>query len=317
MTNKEKYRQFCEQNDVPVFMQPWWMEAVCAGKDWDVLLSENHEKKIRAVMPFLIRERWHVKYIVMPKQTQVGGIWVSDDVQDTVEMEAICTEFKRKIDEMGLSYYYQQFPIYSPCIPILQKLGMKTAKRITYRLDDLSDLDEVIDGFSKNKKRQLVKAAALSVDYTMEAEEFYRFHVQCMAEKGRRISYSREFFLVLYLKAMRQNCGQIICLKNTEQEVVAAAFVVWDKWHLYYLIPCFSQKYKNSGAGALLALESIKLAKKMGRSFDFEGSNDRNIANHYQQFGSTPTVYYAVYKYYNPLFAIALLINRIRNWKVW
>lgn len=31
---------------MPVFMQPWWMDAVCAGKEWDVLLVESQKSKV-------------------------------------------------------------------------------------------------------------------------------------------------------------------------------------------------------------------------------------------------------------------------------
>ena len=39
MTNKELYREFCKKNHhLPIFMQDWWLDAVCAGKEWDVML---------------------------------------------------------------------------------------------------------------------------------------------------------------------------------------------------------------------------------------------------------------------------------------
>ena len=49
MTNKEKYTIFCEQNDfVPIFSQPWWMDAVCIDGYWDVLLYEKNEEILGA-----------------------------------------------------------------------------------------------------------------------------------------------------------------------------------------------------------------------------------------------------------------------------
>ena len=44
MTNKERYIEWVASLEyVPIFMQPWWMDAVCAGKEWDVLLAEDSE----------------------------------------------------------------------------------------------------------------------------------------------------------------------------------------------------------------------------------------------------------------------------------
>jgi hypothetical protein len=82
---------------------------------------------------------------------------------------------------------------------------------------------------------------------------------------------------------------------------------------MYYLIPCYDPQYKSSGASALLVLEAIKLAQRLGVAFDFEGSMIKGIANHYKQFGSTATYYYSVEKYYKWYFWFANLYNRIKQ----
>ena len=212
---------------------------------------------------------------------------------------------------MNLCYYYQQYAPGSSCPGILQGLGMKVKERVTYRVDDLRDMNKVVDSFSKNKKRQLQKALALKVERGMNVEAFYSFHKTCMKERNRDITYSREFLLVLHRKAARAKQCEIICIKTLDDEVCAAAFLVWDKQYLYYLIPCYSERFKDSGAGALLALEAMKVAREKEVKFDFEGSMVKGIANHYKQFGSTAETYYSVEKLYKWWFWFALLWNKI------
>ena len=319
MTNKELYHEFClRTSNLPIFMQDWWLNAVCAGKQWDVLLSFDENGEIQAAMPYLLRKRAWMKYIVMPQQTQIGGIWLSDDVlsDSANRMTEICQEFARQLAELGLSYYYQHYPISSPAVEQMRALGFKTKERITYRIEDLSDLDKVIGNFSKNKKRQLQKALSLHTETNMSIEDFYRFHVQCLQEQGKQISYSREFLLVLERKTSRLQQSQIISICNADNEVLAAAFLVWDKNSMYYLIPCYTPKHKDSGAGALLVLEAIKLARQKGVAFDFEGSMIRGVANHYKQFGSTRTIYYSIEKYYKWYFWFANAYNWLRERKM-
>ena len=68
MTNKERYTEWAAvQEYLPLTMQPWWMEAVCAGKEWDVLLAENEQGEIMGAMPYLIRKRMGMRFIVMPQ----------------------------------------------------------------------------------------------------------------------------------------------------------------------------------------------------------------------------------------------------------
>jgi hypothetical protein len=150
----------------------------------------------------------------------------------------------------------------------------------------------------------------------LEVEDFYRFHNKCLQKKGKQISYSREFLLVLDRKAARKGQRQIIAIRNANNDLLAAAYLVWDKRSMYYLIPCYNEDHKDSGASALLVLESIKLAHQKGLAFDFEGSMIRGVANHYKQFGSTATRYYSVEKYYRWWFRIATLLNRIRERKM-
>lgn len=315
MTNKEIYREFCRRTPaLPIFITDWWMDAVCAGKQWDVLLSFDEKGEIQAALPYLLRKRAWMKYIVMPQQTQIGGIWLREDVAaSTLCVINICQAFNQALQEMGLSYYYQQYPIASPAIPAMQAHGFKCEPRITYRIEDLSDMEKVTQSFSKNQKRQLQKAQDLHVRTDMNIEDFYRFHAQCLHTLGKQINYTREFLLVLERKTRRLGQSQLISIYDKEEQVLAAAFLVWDQQTMYYLIPCYDPIYKNSGANALLVLEAIKLAAEKGLVFDFEGSMVKGTANFYKQFGSTERSYYGVEKYYHWYFWLANIYNKIRR----
>lgn len=318
MTNKELYREFCKKNNqLPIFMMDWWLDAVCAGKEWDVMLSQDENGNIRAALPYLLRKRAWIKYVIMPQLTQIGGIWFCEQLQNDDEKVAeICQYFSQQLAELGLSYYYQQYPISSVAPQAMEALGFRAKERVTYRIEDLSDLDKVIGSFSKNKKRQLQKALSLHAELGMNVEDFYRFHKRCLQDQGKEISYTREFLLVLERKARRLEQCQILSICNADNEVLAAAFLVWDKQTMYYLIPCYDVHYKDSGASALLVLEAIKLARQKGVAFDFEGSMIRGVANHYKQFGSTRTLYYSVEKYYKWWFWFANAWNWLRERKM-
>ena len=106
MTNKERYIEWAaKQEYVPVFMMPWWMDAVCAGKEWDVLLAENEQGDIIGAMPYLMRKRAWLRYIIMPQQTQIGGIWVTPEVTaDRWKTAEVCRIIKEQIDALGIAY---------------------------------------------------------------------------------------------------------------------------------------------------------------------------------------------------------------------
>lgn len=322
MTNKEQYIEWApKQENLPIFMQPWWLDAVCAGKQWDVLLSLDEAGNIRAALPYLLCKKWWMRWIIMPQETQIGGIWFSQngglisDTDEAVDIRSICEDLSQQLSALNLHYYYQQYPIGSAAIPVMKALGFKVRERVTYRIEDLHDLNLVIDKFSKNKKRQLQKALSLHAERGLSAEQFYQTHREFLKIQRKELSYTREFLLVLDRKARRNDQSEVITIKNADGEIYAAAYLVWDKHNMYYLIPCFNPMYKDSGASALLVLEALKLAREKGVVFDFEGSMVRGIANHYRQFGSQPHKYYSVEKYYKPMFALALFFNKLRNIK--
>lgn len=324
MTNKEQYAEWVTtQERLPIFMQPWWLDAVCAGKKWDVLLIRKEEVQVEeaetdivAALPYLLRERTWAKYILMPQQTQIGGLYLSEQVAFTAEqLETVTRIVATHLQQLGLSYYAQKYPIGSPVPQFLHEHEFKIEEQVTYRIEDLKDLDKVIDRFSKNKKRQLQKALSLHVANDMTAEQFYKFHSDCMQLQRKQISYQREFFLVLERKTSRRQQSQILVIRNADGVAYAAAFVVWDKQSMYYLIPCYDPQYKDSGASALLVLEAIKLAREQGVAFDFEGSMVRGVAQHYKQFGSTKTTYYKIEKYYKWWFHFATFWNWCRGRK--
>ena len=319
MTNKEKYAEWVKtQEHLPIYLQPFWMDAVCAGKTWDVILVhdangdseeegvESENGDILAAMPYLLRQKGWMKWIIMPQQTQIGGLWLDEHYEFKVA---------KQLKDMKLHYYYQQFPIGSPCPEVFKSLKFKVKERVTYRLDDLTDLDKLIDDFSRNKKRQLQKALSLHAANDLTAEEFYVFHQQCLAQQKKKISYSREFLLVLEQKTRRLKQSEIIAIRTADGDLRAAGYLAWDNDYAHYIIAAEDENYKNNGAMALLVLECIKSARKHGVAFDFEGSMIRGVAQHFKQFGGVPAKYYSVEKYYRWWFRFAVLGNYLFTWK--
>jgi hypothetical protein len=319
MTNKERYIEWVGQQEyIPIYMMPWWMDAVCAGKMWDVLLAEDENGRILGAMPYLLRKRAQFRYIIMPQQTQIGGLWVTAEVTaDKWKTAEVCRQIKEQLDGMHLAYYYQQYLPGSLCVDAMRGLGFKTRERVTYRVDDLSDIEALVASFSKNKRRQLQKAQGLRVARGMNPEDFYRFHRQCLQSRKRKISYTREFLLVLERKARRLGQCEILSICNEEGQPYAAAFLVWDKHYMYFLIPTYDPAFHDSGAGALLVLEAMKLAREKHVHFDFEGSLEKGTAEHYKQFGSTPVKYFSVEKYYRPIFRLAVWLQKLRELRMY
>ena len=264
MTPKEQYIQLREQwTQMPIFMQPWWMDAVCAGRQWDVFVSFDSEGQLRAAMPYMLSKHWRLRYVSMPQQTPAGGVWLREDVLGSEEQLAqVACEMAEYFKAQKLQYLSCIFTSGQAAALRLRDAGFRVKEKCAYQVSDLADLEAVIKRFSRGVKRQLQKALSLHVDSSMLAEDFYRFYLECYASQHKHIAFTREFFLVLYQKTQRLNHSKIIRVMNADNETLAAAFVVWDEQSAYYLISCVHASAKDSGAEALLVLEAIKTAKQ-------------------------------------------------------
>lgn len=305
MTNKERYTEWVAQQEyVPISMMPWWLDAVCAGQEWDALLAEDEEGNIVGAMPFLLRKRAWFRFITMPPMSQTGGIWVTAEVTaDRWKTAEVCRQIAEQLNAMKLTYYYQQYLPGSLCVDAMRALGFKTKERATYRMQDLSDLDKVINSFSRNKRRLLQKALSLNAVRNMDIEDFIRFYERCQKTRKRHVSYSREFLLVLERKARRLKQCEIISVNNIDGQPYAAAFVIWDKTYMHFLLPTYDPAFADSGASALLVLEAMKSARERHLHFDFGNTFDSREA---KQFNAESIKFFSVERSYKafPAFII-------------
>ena len=247
-----------------------------------------------------------MRFTLMPQHTQIAGYLGNADSP---------SDIAKAIDALGLAYYYQKYPLNQSWVPKLRAYGFTVNEMVTYRITDLSDEKALISRFSENKRRQIKKAALLQVDETLRADQFYTFHQLCLKKQHKPISYTYSYWQTLYNTCMAHQSGKLIGLRDRDGELTAAAFLVYDAHTCYYLIPTYDPEKGSNGAGARLVLESIRFAAQLHLAFDFEGSMIPGIANHYRQFGSTPTIYFSVEKTYNPLFKLLLWGNSILNRK--
>lgn len=311
MTNKELYTDLCKKYNMPLFMQAWWLNGVCAGHQWDVLLSKDENGDVRAAMPYQMDKHWWKKLIQMPNLTPYNGVWIRPDLADSISItEAIAADFDKQMRDMKIAYYLQRYSIHSKFPDVFLNMGYKRIDRCTYMLDDVHDLNKVLDGFSRNKRKKLEKNTLTYKVDTIGPEDFYRFHTECNAEKNKELWYSREMFLVQYEHSQERKQSHLICVRSAEGDPLAAAFLVWDKDTLYQLLNCYVHETKDNGAREMLTFEVIKYARELGKKVDFVCH--RSYLRHY---GAERKNFFAIKRSRSAIVSIHQVANWFRNFK--
>lgn len=313
-SNKKLYEEFCRQREtIPLYLQPFWLDAVCTPDKWDALIYLE-EGEVVAVFPYYIKKVAWLKYITMPDFVQYMGCWIDYPKDIRYERERLDLEkkimsyFIEELEKLDVCFFRQSFgPHITNWLPFYWK-GYTQTTRYTYCIKNVSELEKVVQDFRKDKKRDLKKALKedYTVRYDMPAEEFYELHRNSLEEYNGKydpIDYSFDTFKRMYDAAYENNAGRTLCIENKKGEAVCALFSVWDNECAYALIKALRPEGRKNGMRELGLYRMLEFLGGKVKKYDFEGSMIEGVENSLHGFGTTQVPYFSIRKIYtkNPL----------------
>jgi hypothetical protein len=314
VTKKEKYRQLCErESTIPIFSQAWWLDSV-AGDSWDVCLVEKGEE-IFASMPYVTKKRYGLILLNQPPLTQNLGPWIKpSSAKYSKQLSQQKDLMEALIDQLPKYHYLNQNWHYSQVnwLPFYWR-DFEQTTRYTYVIEDISNFDKVFGDFEHAKRKNINKSELLvNVVFDISAEEFYNNHRLTLAKQGSEISYSFELFKKIYDEGYRRGQATTVGAYDSEGNLHAALFVVWDKMSAYDLISTIDPDYRTYGAGSVLIRDIIKHVSSFVDKFDFEGSMIEPVERSFRQFGARQTPYHSVSHTPSQLFKIMKFIRKLK-----
>lgn len=307
MTNKEKYKIFCENEKVyvPVFSQPWWMDAACGEENWDVYVVERGGIYV-AAMPYYMEQRNGYQLITKAKNTQNNGILIyypegQKYATKLTYEEKIIEEIISYIEALGIDKYEQQFHYsFDNWLPFFWN-HYKEITRYTYVIEDTGNIEKieknymgkVRTGLKRSRKYVHLKKEELSI------KTFFELNKMSFERQGKQMPYGLEFIESIYNAGKQHNAVKILSAEDDMGNLHSAALLVWDKESVYYLLNGTNPEYKSSQANCFLIHESIKFAGELGKKFDFEGSVIKPIERAFREYGGVRKPYFRIYKVFN------------------
>lgn len=302
MSNKDKYRRFCENNvDVSIFSLDWWLDAVSQNDNWDVLIVEKNGL-ILGTLPYLIRKKYGMTFIIMPPLTQTLGPWIRPskakrDVEREAEEIAIMKELIEQIPQH--SYFHQNFH-YSITnhLPFYWK-GFQQATRYTYVIENLEDLQSIWNDMRTNVKGHINAAQRrfnLEVKSDLSIDDFLNINELSFKRQGRSLPYSRDIVRRIDDACQKHNCRKMFFARDTKGRIHSAVYLIWTPISAYNLMSGSDPDLRNSGANSLCIWEAIKFASTVSKSFDFEGSMIESIGHFFRAFGAKRMQYLQITK---------------------
>lgn len=306
MDNKKKYKYFCEKNYIPVYSKSWWLDAVCGEKNWDVWLYEKGNN-ILAAMPYYLEIRNGYKYITKAPLTQNNGIifsYPSDGAMKKIARqkfeEEVINQACMFIKDLDLDVYEQQYHYtFSYYLPFFWN-GYAEIPRVTYVMDELSNLEEVWADLSSNYRKNIKKGQKSSIiKCDLDKRQFYEEHEKVFKKQNLKCPFSYKLWDKLYEACRENKAGKILYAVDKEDNITSLLFLVWDEKSMYHLLGGSIPGYQRLESYNSLTWEAIKMASRMGLKYDFEGSVIERISKSFREFGGEPKVYYRIRKVFN------------------
>lgn len=316
--NKARYRELCEREGdaLPLFMQHWWMEAVCKDKQWDAAVAYDGDN-VLGVMPFLYGRRLGMTYLMQPQLTQYSGPYYlyPDELNEQQRLEfekETARLLLSQIEGLHPAYISQRFsPLVSNWLPFYWA-GFQQTTRYTYRLPDISDPDRLFASFDKEKRQRKIRRCSQTTTtrFDMEPQEFARFHQRYHQGKSGRDLLPASLITHLCQTAIARGNGVIASLHDTDGHLLMARFVAYDTRCAYSLLSAIDTQRHRSGHNETLFWALFQYLSTRTKMFDFEGSMDEGIEYFYRSFGASQTPYFEVSRCSNPLFKAMLKLKK-------
>ena len=297
MTSKDTWKEICETEGlyVPLFQQYWWMETVCYGKRWDVMLSRGHGH-LDGAMPYLYGRKLGMKYILQPQLTPWCGPWLNPSLDSTCRhytLSALATGLRHQKAVLCMQCFP---PEMSDCQPFLQE-GFLSTTRYTYRFPSLADPEALYHAASRIRRRYDKDVAALCVvDEHLTLDEFVPFHIDYYRRRGEKDLIGEDLMRRVVTAACSRHQGLLWGLRRKgDNALMAAWFVVYDERCSWSLLLAIAEDAPR-GAMSYLIWQMLHRLSSLTRSFDFEGGMDPNLAFFYSSFGTEKTPYHCIYR---------------------
>ena len=314
MTNKEKYRQFCDQEKtLPIFNKDWWLDAVCDKDNWDVVLVEKGGSIVGS-LPYCIDRKLRFTFIRMPELTQTLGpyvtypknqkyykrlSWEKEIYTALIEQLPRCVSFSQSFSPLVTNW----LPFYWA--------GFKQTTRYTYRIANIDTdiLESEYETDIRRRRRRKAENNGVFIEEINSVNDFFSINAKTFSRRNMQIPYSKAIVQNIYDSCLNHNAVKMFAAKTPDGTIIAVNFLVYDDVTVYYLMGGIDPDKKDFGGMDLIQHHSILFALTTGRIFDFEGSMIESIEKYFRSFGAIQIPYFHVQKTNSKIYQVAKIFK--------
>ena len=314
-TPKNHYIAFCQSNNsIPIYMQAWWLDAVCTDGSWDVCLAYNDAEQIEGVLVYYFTQKKGLfSAVQMPALTPHAGVWMRE-MDDFMPRQHEIYDYKQHIldkliIQLPSTALYHQNLHYSltDCQPFHQK-GFKAETHYSYILEDIHDLEMVFDNMSNTVRRGIRKAEKdLIFGACDDFDVFFKMVEKISLKQKVELNFDVKVFEKLDKQLAIKELRKMYIAFDTEGVPHSAIYIVYDTASAHYLFGANSLEKQRTDATSLLLWQAIQDASNSGLDlFDLEGGLHPNEALIFQNLNAIQKPFFKITKARNRFFELFL-----------
>lgn len=309
MSNRSAYQKFCREiPNLPIFMEPWYLEAAQEQERWDAVLVWEGDR-VMAALPYFVKKQAIFKAIVLPVFVKYLGPVLHPSRRLLKYQHRY---YAQLIDQLPrVDCFKQNFhPGVTNWLPFYWA-GFQQSTRYTYRLA-VEDLESAFSGIAGNKRREINKAGKkLRLVHDLAPEAFYRVNKMSFDRQGISIPYRFDQFYRHHSALVEQEAGKMFFALDEQQNIHSVAYLIWDRQRAYFHLAGDDPTRRKSYAGFWLIWKCIAYTSQtLGlKEFDFEGSMLPDIEPVRRRFGAHQVPYSQIWKYNSSLYQILDLVK--------
>lgn len=276
-----------------VYAWSWYLDLVHPG--WDALVEVEGDKYL-TMMPITKKKKYGVNYLCQPFFVQQLGVFSTQPLTKDHTMA-----------------FLQAIPKKYRLVEIRLNEGNpldNTIKGVELHRNHLLDLSScyvvLLSHYHENTIRNLKKSFKHGLTLVKHPPisvviDLFRANRGATVTHWGDAEYRR--LMALTDHAITSSNAFVYGVKNIDNEdIICGALFMKSHQRITFLFSGMNQIGKETGAMTFLIDQVIQEYAGQPLTFDFEGSDDDNLARFYQGFGSLPVAYPGFrYRFFNPL----------------
>lgn len=282
-----------------VYAQSWYLDIV--HPEWSALVLDEYE----AVMPITGGKKFGVNYLFQPFFVQQLGVFARQGVSPEMLQDFL--------NAIPKKYRFAEIRLNEGNIVENQLQGIEYHRNVT--LDLNQDYATIRASYHNNTKRNLSKSENLDLQI-IENIDIRKIIRLFRENRGATVGVwgDEEYATLIQLaeSAQRRNAAFTLGVtENGSDELICGALFMQTESRVTFLFSGNSDRGKETHAMTFLLDRAIQRFANQPVTFDFEGSDDDNLARFYFGFGGEEKRYSSYT--YNNMSAIGKVLLRL--WK--